>query len=1204
MKKLIFCTIIVWHSVVGINAQNLVFDKIRVEDGLSQSDVSSIFKDKYGVMWFGTRDGLNMFDGYNIKIFRQDPDDSLSLDNSSVTYISSDFNGNLLVGTYLGLNQYNYETGKFKRFPHNDGTNGSMLNGRVEGIYAFPEDNVIFITLTNGISIYFPEKNEFKNVSNLVLSDGTKVDNEFYSVIKAKNGLYYLTNRDDFLLEYNFKSNQFTKIEYKTEPGTYGENYRKYIYEDTQGNFIIGAQEHGLAIFNINSKQSKQFTTRNSKIPLNNINGGIIFIKNDEWWLGTDGGGILKYNPVNETFQSIQHNPKDPATLSANGIYYMYRDNNGIIWLGVYGGGVNIWNKYKYKFQSYKYNPDDPNSLGSGMVQRVYQDSKNRIWIGNDGGGLHEFDINKGIFKHYYHIDGNNNSLTNNVVLSVCEADENHLYVGGYNTGFQILDTETGYVKHYFSDNSKNIPGQLSSNHVWEIFVDSRKRVWIGLLTNGLDLYNPIDGTFTNYGLNSNSPIKVASSNVMHICEDNQGFIWMGTEGMGVFILDADLTTIKNLTKIERDTNSLSNNDVKSILFRDNIVFIGTYGGGLDVYNRENKTFRHITSKQGLSSDAISGMLMDKNEYLWISTSKGLNKLDARKFLDSNKIDLHVYDKNDGLAGNEFRYNAQWALSDGRFIFGGYDGINVFNPDSISDNPVVPPIIFTDFKLFNHSQKIGVKDSPLKKSINETERIKLNYKQNVFSIEFAALNYTSTKRNQYRYKMDGFDKDWIEAGDQRIAMYTNLNAGKYIFRVQASNNDKVWNTVGRSIVFKITPPWWKSWWFLLMLGLFIAYIVYIVIHERTKMVKHDKAILESKINEAEKEIFEKVLELENQKKEIEEREVREKELNFMNKGIAHFSKLISENRDNIEILSRKILSELIGFVNANSGVLFLREVIDNQVKLIPKATYCYSIEESTSIIFEPGEGNVGVCFTTKKIIELNNLSEGYLKLQSGLGVSKMKHLVLFPILLEDEPFGVIELASIRPLEKVAIEFVNNLTNNLASVLAITDANNNSKLMLEENRAKTEEILAQEEELRQNLEEMKAIQDGMERQLQTNSQVAQNYSVMSNLSQLIFERSTENIYYKDEKGSIKYISQNMARIFGFNNTSEIIDKRNYIIKNKELEELLSTVEREVLKKRLGIERKLLLDQNSYILSISPIFNQNNEIQGTFGYLNKN
>ncbi|MBN1597547.1 MAG: GAF domain-containing protein [Bacteroidales bacterium] len=1073
MKKLIvtlFVNIVFWCLI----AQDVKFDYLTVEDGLSQSVVESIFKDNRGLMWFGTRDGLNMYDGYSFKIYRHDKYDTLSLDNSTIFAVNEDFEGNILSLTQTGLNKLVFDQDKVIRIHAVDSGNAGYMRGRGYGIFRFNDDRTIWYTNDQGVSIYYPDEDEWEN-HRFADMEILRPYTEAFSVIKTSQGRYFVSPRHDFIFEYLPDKKKLQRIFINDGKPQFGNYFLKRINEDNNGNLVIGGNDHGLTIVNPMTFDGVSYRTDNSDILSNNTGGGVIFLSKDEWWIGSDGGGIIVFNPITEEFSGYQQNLKIKGSLNVNGIYNLFQDDDGIIWVGTYGGGVNIWNKYKYKFTPYVHNPDNPNSIASNPVLSVFQDSKGRIWIGNDGSGLNLFDPDTREFKHYRYDRDDPNSLQSNVIVSIGEDPMGNILLGTFAAGLMSFNPETEISTQFRRGSITS--DSLHAPHVWSIFRDSKDRIWLGLLENGLDLYDPYTQTFTLYGAQSSQSLRVGFGNVMYINEDMNGDLWFGTEGGGIYIFDEKEDVVVNLVNDPNNENTISGNDVKCVEFTLSHVFIGTNGGGIDILDRETNKFKHFTSREGLPADAVMGFLMDDDENLWISTTKGMCKLDTRKFLQEDILDFKNYDKNDGLAGNEFKYDAQKKLDNGKFIFGGIDGISIFHPDSVKDNPVIPPIVFTDFKLFNKSQIIGAKNSPLKKHINSTRKISLTHKQNVFSIEFAALNYTATDRNHYRYMMEGFDKDWIEAGTQRFAMYTNLNAGKYVFKVQGSNNDGVWNTAGCSIKIRVYPPWYKTWWFLTILTLTIIYLIGRYVRARTEQNKRDKEILQEKINEGQKEIQKNVRELENQKKEIAERDEREKEMRFQNKGLAKFGEIISKSRKNLATLGSEIVTELVPFVEASAGALFIANKIDDEKTILNlSAQFCFDSMEEKDKSFDAGEGYIGTCFTEKKTIQLDNLPESYIKLKSGLGETPLKNLVLVPIVQDNEALGVIELASMEKLPEYKVILIEKLAENLASVFAIAQASERMQEMLEQNQMQAEELKAQEEEMRQNIEEMHATQE--------------------------------------------------------------------------------------------------------------------------------
>ncbi|HEY9725779.1 MAG TPA: histidine kinase dimerization/phosphoacceptor domain -containing protein, partial [Chroococcales cyanobacterium] len=409
-------------------------------------------------------------------------------------------------------------------------------------------------------------------------------------------------------------------------------------------------------------------------------------------------------------------------------------------------------------FTHYTHEPNNLNSLSSDKIWSLYEDQFGLLWIGTGGGGLNKFDRETGKFTHYTHNSNNPNSLSDDNVWSIYEDQSGTLWVGTFNGGFNKFARKTEKFTHYTYDPSN--PNSLSDNNVFSIYEDQSSALWIGTINGGLNKFERKTEEFTQYKHNSNNPNTLSYDRVLSMLEYPAGTLW-----------------------------------------------IGTYGGGLDKFDIATETFTHYTEKDGLPNNSVVGILADDEGNLWLSSGKGLSKFNPKTEKFRN------YDVSDGLQGNEFDgVKAYFKSKTGEMFFGGLNGFNAFYPEQVKDNPHIPPIVITDLKIFDKSVKLDT-------AISEAKETKLSYKDNFFGFEFAALDYTNPQKNQYAYKLEGFDKDWIYSGSRRYATYTNLDGGTYTFRVKGSNNDGVWNEEGTSLKIIITPPLWKTWW---------AYTLYVV----------------------------------------------------------------------------------------------------------------------------------------------------------------------------------------------------------------------------------------------------------------------------------------------------------------------------------------------------------------------------------------
>ncbi len=1067
MKSLILLLagFFIFSAAYTANLTKIKFEYLTVDNGLSQGIVEEIFQDSQGYIWIGTHDGLNRYDGIQFTIYRSDRNDPQSLASNWVYSIAEDKSGKLWIGSE-GLNVFDPVSGRMSRIPINMDDPDAFHGGRVNQINV-DFDSTLWIATNRGLVHYYPKTNVYKTYTNDPNNPNSIGNSTVFNTCITRDNRIFITVNADPMYEFNRKRDDFKEIPYKI--AYLGNNNNKFIREDLQGLLYITSEFSGLHIYNPVTGQTRLIDKTAGGLNTENIRTAVLPVSATEVWIGTDGGGINIYNPLTGEMQYLMMDTKNNSSLSGNAVIKLFRDRDKNIWVGHYGTGISVWKRNKEKFESFSHNPFNPVSINKEVVSAIYQDSRGRIWIGQDGGGLSLFHEDSRSFEHIRRTPGVAGTLTSDVILAIIEDPSGNLLLGTYAGGMMIFNPETKKViKSYNSTNG------LASDHVWTFFKDSKGRYWLSDLRSGYSLYNPADGTFENHAQGSDS-ISACSNSVMTITEDAEGKLWMGSESGGVCVIDYNNKTRKSYLPDPSNLNSLSYNDVKSIIFMGDYAWIATNGGGLNRLDLKTDSFRVYTINDGFSSNALMGILRDKNNNLWISSTKGLMKFNPQNG------EVEVFDKSQGIQGSEFKYNSQFILQDGRMMFGGVNGLTLFHPDSIKHSSIVPGVVFTDLKINNQSVIPGAKGSPLKLHINFTPYLKLNYKQSVFTIEFASLDYNSPTKNQYMYKLEGFDENWVDAGNRRSVTYTNLDAGKYTFLLKGSNSDGVWNKTPRKIIIRVRPPWYTTKLAILLYIIAVAFGIYYYIKQREKQVVQDKLILERKIEEAQSELKNKTRIVENHAEEIRRRDEEERDYRFVTEGVAKISDIISKKRRNLEELSSALISELVGYIGASAGGIFVMDD-DDPKHIVLRATgdFCLSSDKAVNYTFESGEGNIGACFAEKQTLKADNLPDGYVVMRSGLGSISLHHAVFVPICEDEVCVGVVEIASTEKLSDIKVEFTRKIAESLASVITIIKANEKSSHMLEQNNAQAEELRAQEEEMRQNLEELMATQEESQR----------------------------------------------------------------------------------------------------------------------------
>lgn len=864
--SLIFLTFTLFSHLSG-RANDIIFDRISTEHGLSQSSVLCILQDSKGFMWFGTQDGLNRYDGYRFTVYKNEPDNSNSLNWNYITCLYEDPSEKVLwIGTRNGgLNKLDLITETFTHYTSNPDVPESLSHNNVRSIYR-DRSGKLWIGTLKGLNLFNPEKETFTVYQN---DPGNlfSLSNDFVKVIyEDRSGVLWVGTDFGLNKAAQNDSDSLNFVHFNNHPGSpngLSSNNVKSIYQDRSGTLWVGTID-GLNRFEPETENFIRYKHRqDTPGSLSDNDVQVIFEdRTGTLWIGTYGG-LNRFEPARQSFTHFKYNPEDPNSLSHNNIKSIYEDRSKILWIGTLNRGLNRLDTQTKKFEFTKNEPGNPNSLSNNDVRSFYEDKSAQLWIGTDYGGLNKFDRKSNRFTHYRHDPTNPQSLSHNGVVAIQEDQSGVLWIAT-DFGLNRFHPETATFTRYHHQPGN--PATLSSDYLIVMYEDRSGVLWIGTNTNGLNKYNRGSGTFTHYASQPDNPESLSHYGVRSIYEDRSGVLWIGTDAGGLNKFDRETETFTHYKNDPSNPNSLSNNVVFSIHEdRSGFLWIGTLAG-LNRFDRANETFTHFTEKDGLPNNAVYGILGDDNGDLWLSTNRGLSKLILSKAPPAStvntpadggskgKLEFKNYDISDGVQGNEFNSGAYYKSRGGEMFFGGNNGFTNFYPDSIKDNPYVPEIVITDFQIYNKSVPVGTNGEEngrpsLQKHISETREITLSYVSNVFSFEFAALHYSAPEKNQYAYKMEGFDKHWNYVGNKHEATYTNLDPGEYVLRVKGSNSDGVWNETGTSIKIIIMPPFWQTWWFRVVMILSTLMLAGILHKRRLAKIQAKKAALEIQVKE-------------------------------------------------------------------------------------------------------------------------------------------------------------------------------------------------------------------------------------------------------------------------------------------------------------------------------------------------------------------
>ena len=826
--------------------ENLKFDHLDINSGLSQNNVICVLQDSRGFMWFGTRDGLNRYDGYKFTIYRNDTRNQYSLSDNIITNIIEDSKGYIWIATAGGgLNRYDREKDRFTHLKHDINNVNSISSDMVSCLAEDHEGNLWIGTSDAGLNILNPVTHLVQHYSSDKHDNKTLSGEYVKSIFEDHDHNIWVGIYGGGLNLFNNKEKAFTRFQSDRSNNTSISDNKVYvIFEDSKHRLWIGTDGGGLNLFNPISGQFGRFI--HNSLDNNSVSANAVYSLGEDaegnLWVGTENGGLSIFNPDTRVFNNYQHDELDNTSLSNNSIYTTYKDHKGNMWVGTFSAGVDLYNSDYNKFTHYKHSSDE-NSLHNNNVLCIAEDSKKKIWIGTDGGGLDQFDPQKKTFTHFQHKPGVKKSICGNYVLAFCQDSRGNLWVGTWGDGLTIYNPAKNTYKHF--RNNPADPGSLNSNNAWCIYEDHDKNIWVGTHGGGLDLYDPATGNFSHHVHAEQRPGSLSSDIIHAIAEDSKGNLWLGTDGGGLDLFDKKNNRFSSYIHNDK-TNSISDNGVNA-LYKDKKgnLWISTMAG-LNYFNPIKQTFAVYTTVDGLPNNSVFGMLEDERNNLWVSTNRGLSQMNLTTYKFKN------FDVADGLQSYEFKDHAFCKSSIGVFYFGGINGFNAFFPDRIKENHFDPPLVLTGFQIFNKNVPIEVDSnhsSPLKKSITETKEITLPYTSSDILFEFATLNYTRTEKKKYAYMLEGFDKTWNEIGIERRATYTGLDPGQYTFKVKGLNNEGEWSTNIKEIQLTIVPPFWLTWWFKLAIVLIVVGGSLVIFWGRIKRIKEQKEKLEKLVSE-------------------------------------------------------------------------------------------------------------------------------------------------------------------------------------------------------------------------------------------------------------------------------------------------------------------------------------------------------------------
>jgi signal transduction histidine kinase/ligand-binding sensor domain-containing protein/DNA-binding response OmpR family regulator len=806
--------------------ENIKFKHLSSDDGLSQNFVSCILQDNKGFMWFGTKDGLNRYDGYSFVVYQHDPFDTTTISDNFITSLFEDSRGYIWVGTLTGgLNIFDRKTETFHQINYTPNSSKITVTEEVKAIVEDSKGNIWIGTRGEGIfKLSFNRKNslditykQFISKSDLPGSLSSNIVSTIFFDSKGVLWISTLTGLDKF----NFEKENFTHYEIQTRnskaPASFFDKTIFSIHESQNGNLWLGTLS-GLVRFD---RQTGDYKLYPHHFDVFRYGWGsimqIVEDNSEKLWLATPGE-LMRFNPKTLSYDYFKNDFYDPNSISYNSISSLFIDRTGILWVGTSGMGINLYDPKVNRFSSLVIKTDPLSRITGFSVRSIFQENRDIFWLSTDV--LFRWNRRTGEIKSYETDSNRPNDFGNTGPYSIIKSYDGKIW-SATTEGLYCYDPVTEEARQYkfISSDTTGLP----QKEAFAVFEDQEKNIWAATENFFCRLINKGKGVFESFRYQRPLPYNQRVRPVIY--QDRKGTFWLGTRN-GLLLFDQQKKTFYTYKNDPTKPNSLNNDIINTICpdpsNPDKILWIGTSGGGLNRFNIDKESFEHFTEKDGLPNNVVYGILPDSKGNLWLSTNKGLSKFNPKEKSFRN------YDVNDGLQSNEFNTGAFYLGKTGEMFFGGIKGLNYFYPDAIKDNPYIPNVVITNLKLGDKNISHKNENSILQKPISEINELVLSYDQDVITFEFASLDYSAPGKNRYAYKLENLSKEWIYSGSDRSATFTHLPFGEYVLLVKATNNDGIWNETGIALKLIITPPWWSRWWAYILYSVFILSVLYLI----------------------------------------------------------------------------------------------------------------------------------------------------------------------------------------------------------------------------------------------------------------------------------------------------------------------------------------------------------------------------------------
>ncbi|MBT8136154.1 MAG: diguanylate cyclase [Gammaproteobacteria bacterium] len=889
------------------------FQRYSIDDGLSQSNVQAIVQDHSGLLWFATENGLNRFNGYDFSVYRRDRSSDTALENDFIADLAVDESGNVWVATDGGgIARWNAVTDGFEVLQHVPFDPTTIADDNIRAVLAAPGGVVWVGTRGSGLNRIDTATGAVTHYSHDPGNPGSLSSDEIYALALDASGALWIATQNG-LNRLEQQAGAVTRYLHDPgDPASLADSIVESLYVDAAGTVWAGTFKGGLSRLDAETGTFVHHR-HNATDPASLSNDRVQVLYEDtgrRFWVGT-AAGLNLMNREAGTFTRYGHDPADDTSLSGDNIMSLFQDASGVLWVGTKLNGINAWNPRSWSFGHHAADA----GLSSPLISAFAENGRGELWIGTFGGGLNVLDRSTGAMRHIRAADSD---LGDDRIMALLIDSDGTVWAGTMGGGLNRIDTATGEIRTLLHEPGNG--NSLPADGIMSLFEDSAGYIWAGTFGGGASRFDKAAKAFTNFAPEPGNDSSLSAARATAITEDQFGIVWVGTDGGGLNALDGTSGRWQHFRHDPDNPASLSANTVYSLhVDKQNRVWVGTRAG-LDRLQRDPETgaptgFSSITQNDGLANDTIYGVRSDRGGNIWISTNYGLARLDPRSG------DIRNFHRIHGLQGEEFNFGAHHANEHGELFFGGTNGFNVFNPAELELGSKAPGVILTSFSKLNQPFDAAM-------PIEKLPRVSLDYDENMVTFEFAATDFVSPAQNHYRHMLEGFDRDWVNAGTERRITYTNLDPGNYVLRVKAANSDGVWSEPGIEIPVSVAPAPWQTWWAYLLYALVVAGAIVMLVRVQQRKLAREAEYsrrLESEVNDRTQELAER-----NEQLQVANSRLHEASHTDALTGLRNRRYLFDEITRDIDLVHRHFDKEAKGRRSTfNDDIVFIVVDLDN-----------------------------------------------------------------------------------------------------------------------------------------------------------------------------------------------------------------------------------------------------------------------------------